>query len=451
MFSLFYSMLLVKPAYSSVAEVAEQDSAASVEEGSMIDESMDDEAVEDIDASIQQNKKVKRSVKNDKKTPENAKATKIAPNIDLKEVAPTPVIDEREKVVDVPEIEAELPVLTLPETKPKEILGNKSITLFETEVLPSTSTRLAWASGIQIAGLAQPTPVLVVNGARPGPTLCLTASIHGDELNGIEIVRRTVYDLDAKELSGTVIGIPIVNLQGFQQGSRYLPDRRDLNRHFPGTQKGSLADRVAHSLFQQVILNCDMLVDIHTGSFRRNNLPQLRADMHVKEVAEFTRGFDGVAIVHSVGSPGMLRSAAVEAGIVAVTLEVGESLRIQEDEIKAGVKSLNSLMEKQKMISRLFVWGQPETVYYNSYWLRVEHGGILFSQVGLGDRVKKGDVLGVVSDPITNIQHKIIANAQGRVIGMAVDQVVMAGFAAYHLGTEDKIRTEQDSQEKLND
>ena len=130
-------------------------------------------------------------------------------------------------------------------TKP----ANDSITLFYTEVLPNTSTRLAWSSGIQIAGLAQPAPVLVVNGAHPGPMLCLIASIHGDELNGIEIIRRTVYDLDPQELSGAVIGIPIVNLQCFQQGSRYLPDRRDLNRHFPGTPTGSLADRVAYSLF----------------------------------------------------------------------------------------------------------------------------------------------------------------------------------------------------------
>lgn len=435
--SLFLSTLFFKAANANEAEAAEQDSAASVDEG--------------IDASIQRNKTLKKPFKNNKKTIVSQKATKIAPNINLKEVAPTPAIKEQEKAVDEPAIKPEegvvMPVVNLPKDKPKKSLANESITLFNTEVLPNTATRLAWSSGIQIAGLAQPTPVLVVNGAHLGPTLCLTASIHGDELNGIEIVRRTVYDLDANELSGTVIGIPIVNLQGFQQGSRYLPDRRDLNRHFPGTEKGSLADRVAYSLFQQVILNCDMLVDIHTGSFRRNNLPQLRANMHVKEVADLTRGFDGVAVVHSVGSPGMLRSAAVDAGIVAVTLEVGESLRIQEDAIKAGVKSLNSLMEKQKMVSRLFVWGKPETIYYNSYWLRVEHGGILFSQVGLGDKVKQGDILGIVSDPITNIEHTIIANGKGRIIGMAVDQVVMAGFAAYHLGIEGEIEPEQKNQE----
>ena len=303
------------------------------------------------------------------------------------------------------------------------------------EVLPGTTARLAWAPGIQIAGLSQPTPVLVVNGDKPGPVMCLTGAVHGDELNGIEIIRRIIYDLDPRELSGTVVGVPIVNLQGFQQGSRYLADRRDLNRYFPGSESGSLAHRIAHSLFEQVILKCDTLVDIHTGSLKRTNLPQLRADMNHPEVAELTRGFDGMVVVHSSGNSGMLRTAATAAGIPAVTMEVGESMRIQDDHIDAGVNSLFSLLERQGMIARLFQWGDPEPVYYRSHWIRVDQGGILFSDVKLGAYVTEGTILGTVSDPITNEQAPVRANADGRVIGMAVDQVVMAGFAAYHLGS----------------
>ena len=247
---------------------------------------------------------------------EEPAAKVVAPNIDLKEVAPPPEVvpetvpepgaPESEAPVaaspdapdaepsdppsaDTPDLATTPPTTPVLESEPEPVAT--SLTLLGSEVLPGTSTRLAWAPGIQIAGLSQPTPVLVVNGANPGPTLCLTGAIHGDELNGIEIVRRTVYDLDPDELSGRVIGIPIVNLQGFQRGSRYLPDRRDLNRHFPGTEWGSLADRIAHSLYTKVILHCDLLVDIHTGSLRRTNLPQLRADMNVPAVAEFTRGF----------------------------------------------------------------------------------------------------------------------------------------------------------------
>ncbi|MEC7814639.1 MAG: succinylglutamate desuccinylase/aspartoacylase family protein [Pseudomonadota bacterium] len=318
----------------------------------------------------------------------------------------------------------------------------ETFTLLGKDILPETSTRLAWSPNIQIAGLSQITPVLVINGAYAGPTLCLTGAVHGDELNGIEIIRRTMYDLNPQELTGRVIGVPIVNLTGFQQATRYLPDRRDLNRYFPGKPDGTLADRVAYSLFQNVIRHCDMLVDIHTGSAKRTNLPQLRADMNNPDVAEFTRGFDRMAVVHSSGSPGMLRSAAVEAGIRAVTLEAGESLRIQEHQIEAGVNSINSLMERQGMISRMFVWGDPEPVYYDSTWIRAQHGGILFSEVALGDTVVQGEVLGYVADPITNAQHPIQSSSDGRVIGMAVDQVVMAGFAAYHIGTEAEVAGE---------
>ncbi|MBW7471598.1 succinylglutamate desuccinylase/aspartoacylase family protein [Marinobacter sp. M216] len=377
-------------------------------------------------------------------------AKKVAPNIDLKEVA-SPHEPELKADSAAP---AESEVATTPaedsEIRPGEetsgmvpmepaIQPAKSFTLLDTEILPGTSTRLAWSPGIQIAGLSQPTPVLVVNGANAGPTLCLTGAIHGDELNGIEIIRRTMYDLDPEKLSGRVVGIPIVNLPGFQQGSRYLPDRRDLNRHFPGSPDGSLADRIAHSLFENIIRRCNMLVDIHTGSLKRTNLPQLRADMNNPDVATFTQGFDRMAVVHSSGSPGMLRSAAVEAGITTVTLEAGESHRIQEHQIEAGVNSLTSLMERQGMISRMFVWGDPEPVYYDSDWIRAQHGGILFSEVDLGARVSEGEILGYVADPITNAQYPIRSSSNGRIIGMAVDQVVMAGFAAYHIGTEAEV------------
>lgn len=384
-----------------------------------------------------------------------SKPKKVAPNIDLKEVAPAPAPeppanpDSAKHQADETPTETQEqspPVSTTepaeqeaPEPAPAEPQPAKNLVLLGSEVLPGTSTRLAWSSGIQIAGLAQPTPVLVVNGVNSGPTLCLTGTIHGDELNGIEIIRQTMYDLNPEKLSGSVVGIPIVNLPGFQQGSRYLPDRRDLNRHFPGSKNGSLADRIAYSLFENVIRHCDMLVDIHTGSLKRTNLPQLRADMDNPTVAEFTRGFDRMAVVHSSGSSGMLRTAAVNAGIRTVTLEAGESHRIQEHQINAGVNSLTSLMEKQGMISRMFVWGDPQPVYYNSAWVRANHGGILFSEVKLGAKVRVGDVLGYIADPITNAQHPIKSNEDGRIIGMAVDQVVMAGFAAYHIGTEAKV------------
>jgi len=460
--SFFCALLLALPATVMAEPPADQKQQKPKTSGEiLLAELAEDESVSDVEHS--EPRRTPGKAPAPEKAPIPGKAIpkpaqepkKVAPNIDLKEVAPAPTSEPPTTAETTAENSAEMPeentagtagsmettetTETAPESPAKQPQPAKNLVLLGSEVLPGTSTRLAWSSGIQIAGLAQPTPVLVVNGVNAGPTLCLTGTIHGDELNGIEIIRQTMYDLDPEKLTGSVVGIPIVNLPGFQQGSRYLPDRRDLNRHFPGRPNGSLADRIAHSLFEKIIRHCDMLVDIHTGSLKRTNLPQLRADMNNPIVAEFTRGFDRMAVVHSSGSPGMLRTAAVNAGIRTVTLEAGESHRIQEHQIDAGVNSLNSLMEKQGMISRMFVWGDPEPVYYDSAWVRANDGGILFSQVELGAKVSEGQILGYISDPITNAQYPIHASSDGRIIGMSVDQVVMAGFAAYHIGTEAKV------------
>ncbi|MEP3050352.1 succinylglutamate desuccinylase [Marinobacter alexandrii] len=434
--------------------------AALAEDESVEDVEQSEPRVKESDAKSRSAKKQQAEKVASNPKPASQTPSKVAPNIDLKEVAPPPkpspntdsaAVTKPAEPADESKVSESTPTEdsevrpgeetatagtedSTPEPKPAE-----SFTLLGNEILPGTSTRLAWSPGIQIAGLSQPTPVLVVNGANAGPTLCLTGAIHGDELNGIEIIRRTMYDLDPEKLSGRVVGVPIVNLPGFQQGSRYLPDRRDLNRHFPGSPDGSLADRIAFSLFENIIRRCNLLVDIHTGSLKRTNLPQLRADMNNPDVATLTQGFDRMAVVHSSGSQGMLRNAAVDAGITTVTMEAGESHRIQEHQIEAGVNSLTSLMERQGMISRMFVWSDPEPVYYDSDWIRAQHGGILFSDVELGARVSEGEILGYVADPITNAQYPIRSSSNGRVIGMAVDQVVMAGFAAYHIGTEAEI------------
>lgn len=439
---------LVMP-WLSVPVLAEADSEKAGKKSEvLIAELAEDESVEDVEQSVPLQTKGQDSKVRKPQAPQggagidtpSAGSRKVAPNIDLKQVAPPPEAQISESTeTDADAAESEIMATEAVAEPEPEVREGEVFTLLGNDVMPGTSTRLAWTPGIQIAGLSQTTPVLVVNGINAGPTLCLTGAIHGDELNGIEIIRQTMYDLNPDKLSGTVVGVPIVNLPGFQQGSRYLPDRRDLNRHFPGSPDGNLADRIAHSLFENVIRKCDMLVDIHTGSLKRTNLPQLRADMNNPDVAEFTRGFDRMAVVHSSGSAGMLRTAAVEAGIRTVTLEAGESHRIQQHQISAGVNSLTSLMERQGMISRMFVWGDPEPVYYDSDWIRADHGGILFSEIELGAEVSEGEILGYVSDPITNAQHPIRSTTDGRVIGMAVDQVVMAGFAAYHIGTEAEV------------
>ncbi len=373
----------------------------------------------------------------------------VAPNVDLKEVAPPPepVVTSPEAIEKEPEkaaTEKQSPAVEEQKTSKPDVAKTTEIDsstrekliILGSEVPAGTSTRLAWSPQISISGLSIPTPVLVINGKKPGPSICLTSAIHGDELNGIEVVRRVMYDINPEKFNGTLIGVPIVNLQGFQRGSRYLSDRRDLNRYFPGAPDGSLASRIAYSLFTEVISHCEYLIDIHTGSLRRTNLPQIRADMSNEKVAKFVESFDKIAVVHHRGNPGMLRTAANEANIVAITMELGESLRIQENQIVAGTYAVNSILDRFEMYPRMFIWGDSKPAYYESVWLRVESGGILFSEADIGDNVTQGDLLGVVTDPITNKKTELTSPVAGNIIGMAVNQVVVPGFAAYHIGIE---------------
>ena len=323
-----------------------------------------------------------------------------------------------------------------PVAAPIAVEGPPPMRLLGAEVYPGTSQRLSWAATELFEGVPVSTPVLVINGARPGPTLCLTAAVHGDELNGIEMVRRIMHDISPDKLSGAIIGVPIVNVQGFRRGSRYLPDRRDLNRYFPGNATGSAAARIAYSFFENVVMHCDALIDIHTGSFERANLPQIRADLRNPDVVELTQGFGATVILHSTPGVGTLRHAATSAGIPTVTLEAGGPLQLELNEVKHGVKGIETLISSLGMTKRRSFWGDPEPVYYRSSWVRADSGGILLSDVGLGTTVRKGDLLGSITDPMSNARTEVRSPYTGRIIGMARNQVVMPGFAAFHVGID---------------
>ena len=338
-------------------------------------------------------------------------------------IAPQPV-----RPVPVARIELSDAESPSPEGDTLQLLG---------ETVPAgTSQRLLWTPSAIFEGVSTETPVLIVNGSQPGPTVCLTAAIHGDELNGIEMVRQVIHELEPDTLSGAVIGIPIVNLQGFRRGSRYLPDRRDLNRYFPGNPQGSSASRIAHSLFTEIVSHCDALIDLHTGSNFRTNLPQLRADLRYTQIRSLTKGFGGMAVLHSVATPGTLRRAASDAGIPAVTLEAGEPLRLQTTKVNEGVVGLQNLLGALDMLDRETPPGFDEPEFYESTWVRADHGGILFTTVELGAQVSAGEQLGTITNPITNEQNPVYSPESGRVLGMALNQVVMPGFAAFRIGIQ---------------
>ncbi|MBZ2189589.1 succinylglutamate desuccinylase/aspartoacylase family protein [Alcanivorax sp. JB21] len=304
------------------------------------------------------------------------------------------------------------------------------------EVKPGAINTLYWSPEQSFASIATPVPVLVAHGARPGPIVCMTAAVHGDELNGIEMVRRVMYQLEPEKLSGTVVGVPIVNLDGFRRGERYLADRRDLNRYFPGNPQGSSAARIAYSLFAEIVSHCQFLADLHTGSLRRVNLTQLRGDMTDPNIVEFARKFGGITVLHSAAPTGTLRRAASDAGIPTVTMEAGGPNRLEESAVDSGVQAIETMLDNLGMRKARRFWGTPQPVFYESRWLRANQGGILMSKVKLDENVRRGQVLGTVTDPITNTGSAIIAPFAGRVLGMAENQVVHTGFAAYHIGIE---------------
>lgn len=321
--------------------------------------------------------------------------------------------------------------------------------ILDTDMLPGESRRLLWVASETLYGSQLETPVYVIRGQQPGPTLCLTAAVHGDELNGVEIVRQLVSDLDADTLHGTVIGVPIVNLLGFTRGSRYLPDRRDLNRYFPGNPRGSSASRIAHSFFEGIVRHCDMLIDLHTGSLNRTNMAQIRANLKDPAVLEFTTRFGSTAVLHSRKLQGNLRSAATRENIPAVALELGQPGSLQEGYVKEGVKIIRSVMDALDMTRSFWSRSDTQPVFYSSRWVRVNSGGLMIADVGVGELVRQGDKLGTLVNPLTNESFEVVTPHSGRVLGMALNQFMLPGYAAFHIGIVSDETTAVDEAQNL--
>jgi hypothetical protein len=329
------------------------------------------------------------------------------------------------------------PAALEPEAAPVTIASTQwdDIVLLGRRVAPGDKRRLFLRSSESFTGSDSELPVLVTRGATPGPTVCLMAGVHGDELNGIEIVRKVVESLTPRRISGMVIAVPVANLHGFRRSSRYLPDRRDLNRFFPGSATGSSASRIAYSLWHEVIRHCTSLIDLHTGSFHRTNLPQVRIDTTDPRSLALARGFASALVIHDPGQVGTLRRSARNAGIGALTYEAGEPLRFQENEIARGVEGVRNVLAALGMSDDAPVRVTPH-IYQRTRWVRVDDGGIFFTRRKLGEQVDAGDLLGTVTDPVTNESKRVEAPARGRIIGMAFPQVVIPGYAAFHLGLD---------------
>jgi predicted deacylase len=278
-------------------------------------------------------------------------------------------------------------------------------------------------------------PVWVIHGRRPGPRLFISAAIHGDELNGIEIIRR-VRARPLKGLQGTLLLVPVVNVFGLLQHSRYLPDRRDLNRSFPGSERGSLAARLAHLFMTEIVERCTHGIDLHTGAVHRSNLPQIRAQLDDAETRALATAFGAPVVLDSRLRDGSLREAAAERGIPTLIYEAGEALRFDEMSIRVGVAGIVEVMRTLGMLRRKpgarARPAQP-VIADGSHWVRAPAGGILRTAIRLGQRVGTGELLGRVSDPFGADEVRVDAPHEGIIIGRNSLPLVNGGDALFHV------------------
>jgi len=277
--------------------------------------------------------------------------------------------------------------------------------------------------------------VEVVHGRKPGPVLLVCAAIHGDELNGVEIIRRIRSFRSLGRLHGTLVLVPVVNLFGFIHQSRYLPDRRDLNRCFPGSERGSLGSRVANLFFNDIVRHCTHVIDLHTGAVHRDNLPQIRAALDVPGVSDMAKGFSIPVIINSGMIENSLRHEASAIGIPVITYEAGEALRLDERCIVTGVRGVVSVMRSLGMLPSRRISTVPAEPFIarSSSWFRAPTDGVFRPLVKLGTRLQKGDTLGVIAAPFSDAEHVLEAKADGIVICVNNLPLVNEGDALFHI------------------
>lgn len=278
-------------------------------------------------------------------------------------------------------------------------------------------------------------PVHVYHGRRDGPVLFISAAVHGDEINGVEAIRRILSLPAIRRLKGTLLAVPIVNVFGFDSHSRYLPDRRDLNRSFPGREQGSLAGRVASIFMSEIVSRSDIGIDLHTAAIHRDNFPQIRADLKDEQLNRLARSFAAPVLLHSAAPEGAMRRAASDAGIPVMVYEAGEALRFDEVSIRVAVRGVLNVMREMSMIAKGKARKtKPAALLRSSTWVRSVKSGILRANVKLGDMVSKGEVLGYISDPAGHTDEIVEASSNGIIIGRTNIPLVYEGEALFHIG-----------------
>ncbi len=279
-------------------------------------------------------------------------------------------------------------------------------------------------------------PVTVVRGQQEGPTVFVTAAVHGDEINGTDIVRRLILELSPETLKGTVIAVPVVNIPGFLSQSRYLPYHRDLNRFFPGKKKGNNAERMAYRLFEEVVKRSDYGIDLHTASHGRVNLPHIRGDLTQPRVRELARAFGATVVLDGKGVAGSLRKSATDAGVPTILFEAGETGKFSRKVSQTGLKGvLNVLDALGMLLPGVHQRVKPpfQVIVKSSEWIRAEKGGILDLDVRPGDLVYEEQSLGEILNPFGRTRNQIQTPITGIVLGITSAPLTIPGTGVAHI------------------
>jgi uncharacterized protein len=319
----------------------------------------------------------------------------------------------------------------------KAARANDPVTVGGAIVPPGTRRR----SELPVARLFTQTqvslPIEVVNGSRPGPRLWLSAALHGDELNGVEIIQRVLEKLSPAKLAGEVIAVPVVNVFGFVHRTRHLPDGRDLNRCFPGSPRGSLASRLAHLFMTQVVSHSTHGIDLHTAGERRENLPQVRANIADPETRRIAQAFAAPCMIHGDAPHKSLREVCSEREIPILVYEAGEPHRFNAGAISIGIRGVLRVMAELGMIRRARREGRRRSMEARKRtWIRARRSGILRLRVRLGQWVDAGEPLGQIHDAFGSECAEVLAPQSGLVIGVTHHPLVNQGDALVHLATQ---------------
>ena len=311
--------------------------------------------------------------------------------------------------------------------------GKNSSRWFGTEVPPGTYLSTSFGVSENYSGSSVEIPAFVWRGEKDGPTVFITAAVHGDEINGTGVIRRLIRNRPFELLAGTLVLLPVVNLLGFERHTRYLPDRRDLNRSFPGSPNGSAAARMAWAFFEEVFIRCDYGIDLHTAAVRRTNFPNVRADMSNKRLAAFARAFGADLIVNGKGPKGSLRQSASKAGCATLILEAGEVWKVESGVVEYATRGITNCLQFLGMVQ-----GKPEEPPYRvetdaSKWVRASQGGFLEFHVGPGDIFAKDEAIATNTDLTGDDQNVILAPRDGIVLGMTTIPSVAPGDPVCHL------------------